>query len=218
MAGSHAGRLDHLDTAESMNANHPRVLPHPGHAQRNPQAVRRSRLIVGILVIFLLSFSLLNVWLNLNQEKPPEEVAGVIQFTALPSSVVEGPVSYDQHPPAGGPHAAFPQLCGLYRYEIPNEHAVASLATGAIWITYRPDLPESEINALRETFQGEYDVIVSPYAAQEAPIVATAWERQLTVEDVRDQRLPLFMLSYRNHERAPNADDNCAHGTSQPAS
>jgi hypothetical protein len=165
----------------------------------------------------MLFFAMLNVWLSVRRPSLPDEIDGVVRFDNLASEVVAGPVAYDTRPPAGGQHAELPQLCGLYRVQVADENLVASLATGAIWIAYDPNLPEGDIETLRETAQGELDVVVAPYEGLGAPVVATAWGRQLTLTDPEDERLEMFIVVYRNHERAPLVDETCARGVGLPA-
>lgn len=69
----------------------------------------------------------------------------------LPSigGVHQESVNYPQVPPASGPHAPTWQNCGVYLEPIRDEAAVHSLEHGAIWIAYRPDLADIEVQQLR---------------------------------------------------------------------
>jgi hypothetical protein len=58
-------------------------------------------------------------------------------------------VTYSVTPPVGGQHNATWMNCGIYDKPVPSERAVHNLEHGAIWITYRPSLPQSEVNQLR---------------------------------------------------------------------
>jgi hypothetical protein len=183
----------------------------------NPAVARRNKILVVVVLTSLLLFATLNVWLAVRRPTLPDEVEGVVQYNNLTNEVVTGPIDYDLHPPAGGPHAELPQLCGLYRVQVADENLVASLATGVVWIAYQPTLAEDDVEALREAAQGELDVILTPYEGLEAPIVITAWGRQLTIDDPLDDRIATFIAVYRNHERAPLVDETCARGVGLPA-
>lgn len=201
-----------------MTSNHAstRTLA-PTHGQQHDStAVRRTKVITVIGVIVVIVAGLLNAYMETRQEALPEEIEGVTTYGSLTSSVVDGPVTYDQRPPAGGPHADLPQLCGYYRVPVQDENAVASLATGAVWITYRPDIPQEDQDTLRELAQGELDVILSPYEGQEPPIVLTAWERQLMLDSPNDERAEMFIYVYRNSERAPDSEGVCSRGIGLP--
>src|SRR5688500_14150362 len=123
-----------MTTGESVSAS--KIEPRAWHTDQ--RARRRSRWLVGICAGALVLFSGVNVWLNLRQPELPDEVAGVVRYGDLSNEVVAGTVSYDLQPPVGGPHAQLPHLCGLYRVPLIEEHAVAALATGAVWVAYDP--------------------------------------------------------------------------------
>lgn len=181
-----------------------------GHA--DPKAARRSRVWVPIFAGTLLLFALLNVYMNLNQERLPDEVDGVTIFETLTGGEANGPFAYDVIPPAGGPHAELAHLCGLYRTPLIDEHAVKSLATGAVWVAYDPDLPDNDVALLRDEATGQLDVILAPYPGLDTAVVLTAWERQLRLDRADDPRLPFFIHVYQNSERAPDVDETCAIG------
>jgi hypothetical protein len=199
-----------------MNSQHLASTVETTSWSADQQARRRSRWLVGTGVVGLVLFSVVNVWLNLRQPELPAEVEGVVSYDNLGNKVVTGPVVYGVHPPVGGAHAELPHLCGVYRVPLVEENAVASLATGAVWVAYRPDLQQHDVDRLRETFQGEYDVIMAPYPGLDAPIVLSAWGRQLRLDDPGDERVQLFAAVYRNQERAPNNQDHCAAGIGLP--
>ena len=68
---------------------------------------------------------------------------------ALGHTHVPGPVQYPVTPPVGGDHNATWMNCGVYDKPVPSERAVHNLEHGAVWITYRPSLPQSQVDQLR---------------------------------------------------------------------
>ena len=174
------------------------------------------RIWVVIISLVAVGFAILNVWLAGQREPMPQTVEGLIEYPIASANVVSGPVEYAQVPPAGGDHAELPQLCGFYRVPIANENAVATLATGAVWATYQPDLADSEVEHLLDDLQGEYDVLLSPYPGQESPIMLTSWGRQLPLDSATDERLAYFLVLYTNDEAAPLADESCSRGVGLP--
>ena len=145
-------------------------------------------------------------------ENPPE---GVRTFPATTNRNVEGPIAYEQDPPANGDHAPSWQKCGFYSSPIPNERAVHSMDHGAVWITYRPDLPADQVNVLRGLAREQY-VLVSPYPGLFAPVVATAWRNQLALEGANDPRLRQFVDQFRLSETAPRSGNGCENGVGEP--
>lgn len=137
---------------------------------------------------------------------------GAVQSFTVEQGHVDTPVTYDQTPPAGGEHAPAWLNCGVYDAPVPNENAVHSMEHGAVWVTYRPDLPADQVSALQELLSGPYDLL-SPFPGLQAPVVASAWGKQLTLERADDARLPAFLRLYRQGAQAPEPGAACTGGT-----
>ena len=129
---------------------------------------------------------------------PPDHIAGVVTYTNLARNHVTGKMSYAQNPPVGGSHNPTPLTCGIYDQPVPNENAVHSLEHGAVWITYRPDLPAGDVTTLRDLVRGHGHALLSPYLGLPAPVVASAWGLQLKVQSARDPRLAQFLAKYES--------------------
>lgn len=145
-------------------------------------------------------------------EDPPE---GVQTFPATSNGNFEGPLSYEQDPPTNGDHSPGWQKCGFYSSPIENERAVHSMDHGAVWITYQPNLPQDQIEALRSLAREDY-VLVSPYPGLRAPVIATAWRNQLELEGTDDPRLRQFVDQFRVSETAPRSGNGCENGGGEP--
>lgn len=141
---------------------------------------------------------------------------GLLSYPDLPHGQATPPFSYDQSPPAGGLYSAQWQTCGVYTTAVPAENAVHSLARGAVWITYRPDTSISDIAAIVRVARDHTYMLVSPYADQETPLVASAWGVQLPLYDPQDNRLTVFLARYRQNSYAPEAGQPCTGGAGQP--
>ena len=147
-------------------------------------------------------------------KNPPE---GVRTFPATTNRNVDGRVTYEQDPPTHGDHAPYWQNCGFYSSPVENEAAVHSLDHGAVWITYRPDLPSDQVDILRGLAREEY-VLVSPYPNLYAPVVATAWRNQLALTGADDPRLRQFVDQFRVSETSPRSGNGCTGGVGEPES
>ncbi|MEV0587927.1 DUF3105 domain-containing protein [Nonomuraea sp. NPDC050310] len=121
-------------------------------------------------------------------------------------------VKYPQTPPMGGEHNNYWQQCDVYDKPIHNEHAVHSLEHGAVWITYRPDLPKDQVDKIKEiagsTGNSEY-MLVSPYEGLPAPIVASSWGHQLKFQTLEEPRLRAFIKKYQNGPDTPEPGATC---------
>jgi hypothetical protein len=145
-------------------------------------------------------------------ENPPE---GIEVYPATTNETVRGAIEYDRKPPTNGDHDPLWQNCGFYERPVQDRHAVHSLDHGVVWISYRPDLPKSEIDALRSYGDEEY-VIVSPYSGQEVSVVATSWRVQLELRGADDPRLRRFVDQFRISELAPLSGNRCTGGVGDP--
>jgi hypothetical protein len=135
-------------------------------------------------------------------------IAGVETFEVTSATHTTDPVDYPQDPPAGGPHDPSWQRCMVYDAPVRNENAVHSQQHGAVWITYQPDLPESDREILAELAEGQQYLLISPYPGLKDPVVASAWGAQLRLDDVSDPRLQAFIDRYAGNgpERGATCD------------
>jgi hypothetical protein len=125
---------------------------------------------------------------------------------------VANAVTYKETPPVGGEHNNYWQQCAIYDKPIHNEHAVHALEHGAVWITYRPDLPKAKVDALKEvassTGQQDY-MLVSPYPNLPSPVVVSSWGHQLKLTDPADPRLGAFIKKFQNGPDTPELGASC---------
>jgi hypothetical protein len=167
---------------------------------------------VSLGVIALLGFLWAPDLLLVNRPVP----AGVQSFEITERSHVQTPVSYVQAPAVGGNHAPIWQNCGFYDTFIANENAVHSLEHGAVWITYRSDLPEAQTKRLRQLARSHTYVLVSPAPDLPVPLVASAWGHQLHLASIEDPRLDQFVRAFRLGRQAPERGGPCTGGIGTP--
>jgi len=148
----------------------------------------------------------------------PEKIAlsGVQTFKVASRNHVTTPVKYAQTPPVGGDHNPTWLNCGIYDQPVPNENAVHDLEHGAVWITYRPDLPADQVAELQKLARSQTYITLSPYDGLSTPVVASAWGVQLKLEDASDARLLLFIAKYKQGPQTPEPGAPCSGGTGTP--
>jgi Protein of unknown function (DUF3105) len=147
---------------------------------------------------------------------------------ALGHTHVTGPVRYSVTPPVGGNHNAAWMTCGVYDKPVPNEHAVHNLEHGAVWITYQPSLPQSEVSELYAFFGRQAALNpggagssryldITPYPGLPSPIVASSWGFQLRLTSPADPRLQEFVDKFRvSKAYTPEYGAPCTGGTGTP--
>jgi hypothetical protein len=144
--------------------------------------------------------------------KPPERGVGPEGTKKYAYTVRDhtlGEVSYKENPPVGGAHRPAWQACGFYAEPVDPALAVHSLEHGAVWITYRPDLTAKEIAGLRGRVGDDSHLLMSPNPGQLEPVVATAWNHQLRVDDVDDKRIRQFVTSFIRGPQTPEPGASC---------
>jgi Protein of unknown function (DUF3105) len=106
-----------------------------------------------------------------------------------------GPITYKYSPPVGGTHNPNWQRCqgDVYDAPIANEHAVHAMEHGAVWITYRPDLPKAQVEQLAKKVRGQDYMLMSPYPGLDKPVSVQTWGYQLKVDNASDGRIDEFI-------------------------
>jgi len=128
----------------------------------------------------------------------------------------DGTIKYDQSPPFGGQHAnAWADCTGtVYPDPIRSENAVHSMEHGAIWITYRPDLPADQVSKLSGRVDGQSQMMMSPYPGLKQPISLQSWGHQLFLDNPDDPRIDDFIDDLRlNSVTTPEYGASCANPT-----
>jgi hypothetical protein len=153
---------------------------------------------------------------------------------ALPHEHLTGPIKYSVTPPVGGDHNAEWMNCGVYTQPVPSERAVHNLEHGAIWITYQPTLPQSQIDQLKSFVEKQSKVVLhsgsqsqntgerymdlTPFPSLSSPIVMTAWGHQLALTSPTDPRMQKFVDTFRvNPTYSPEYGSACNGGVGTPA-
>ncbi len=144
-------------------------------------------------------------------------IEGVEYFPGLDALHEDGIVEYEQNPPVGGPHNPRWQTCGVYDAPLKTEHAVHSLEHGAVWITYQPDLPAEEVEALANITRRGTHRLLSPFPGIDSPIILSAWGYQLRLESSDDPRLLEFLQEYEQGPTTPELGATCAGGETRTA-
>lgn len=129
-------------------------------------------------------------------DEAPEGVEGVVVVPVTSNEHVRHDVDYPTAPPAGGPHLGIWLNCGFYTVPVLDELAVHSLEHGAVWVTYRSDVDATTFAALQALAAQSSHLLVSPYEAQEAALVLSAWGRQLALDSLEDPRFDQFLDVY----------------------
>ena len=144
--------------------------------------------------------------------QPPDGVEAVEVSTR---SHVEGDVEYETVPGVGGDHADVWINCGFYPDAQSEEEALHSLEHGAVWIAYRPDLPEDQVAELQALAAQPYTLVTPVEGISD--VVASAWGARLELDGVDDPRLAEFLEFFRQGPQTPEPGAPCTSGVGTPS-
>ncbi len=161
--------------------------------------------VVGLIFVAIVGYTGYQSWYN--SRSVSEQVAlidGVKDYRSDKSVDLgrrhkDTDLKYEMSPPVGGDHNTTWQNCqgDVYDAQIADEHAVHSLEHGAVWITYRPNLPKAQVKELAAKVQGKDFMMMSPYPGLKAPISLQAWGFQLKADSADDSRIDDFIEATR---------------------
>lgn len=177
----------------------------------------RTLIIAGVAVLVVLGGLIYLLFLN---TRPAQAIEGLISYPNSQGNEHDINLTFEELPPLpphGGPHNPSWQNCGVYREPVRPEHAIHSLEHGVVWISYRPDLDQAEVDKLEELVTGQSHLLLAPYPGLQSPIVLTTWSYQLEVDDADDDRIQLFIDRYLfDRATAPEVGASCSGQTGNP--
>ena len=176
---------------------------------------RRTYIIVGAIVALFLAGFIALVVIDARQQAASSPPGEVQTYDVGPGGEhTQADVDYEQSPPVGGVHNPVWQNAGFYDAPIRDENAVHTLEHGAVWIAYSPDLPADQQDRVRDLVEGQTCMLASPYPDLGSPIVASAWGKQLALDDANSPDLERFIRAYRQGPQTPEPGATCTGGTS----
>lgn len=131
-----------------------------------------------------------------------ENVPGTaIPDQGRPHVALGTPFAYNSNPPTSGPHYQAPAEWGVYEQGIPDQVLIHNLEHGGIWISYRPGVASSTVEAL-SAIAREFGrkVVMAPRAANDTDIALAAWGRldTFSVGEFSEDRVRAFVRAWRN--------------------
>jgi len=127
---------------------------------------------------------------------------------------------YNSTPPTSGWHYTVPARWGAHSEPIPDEIQLRNLAAGGIMIQYDPALDDQTrqrlagmLRSLREQL-GYCRLILAPYPGLDSPIVLTAWNRILHLQEYDRDQSQVFVDTFI--DKGPEAGEVGCAATSAP--
>ncbi|WP_335939023.1 DUF3105 domain-containing protein [Streptomyces sp. PTD5-9] len=144
-------------------------------------------------------------------------VKGERSWDKLSQNHVGTKVDYPMNPPVGGDHDPVWMNCDadVYTEPIPNENAVHSLEHGAVWVTYSDKAAPEDVEKLGERVRATPYSLMSPVKDQAAPLMLSAWGKQVTVTGAADARVERFFAKYVQGPQTPEPGAACSGGVAR---
>jgi hypothetical protein len=102
-------------------------------------------------------------------------VANKADHSDVPT-ITTKPKTWNSSPPTSGPHWGVPAVWDFYDTPVPLVQTVHNLEHGGVVIHYGPDVPDAEVQELREFWIDDPSgLVVAPLAANKANITLSAW-------------------------------------------
>jgi hypothetical protein len=128
-------------------------------------------------------------------EKMPDEGAGHVARGRAHAD-------YKSNPPTSGPHWAGLAGGGIKSEPVPDELILHSMEHGAAVLWYKADLPESDIEILKNAFQdAPGKKIMLPRENLDVPVALTSWGYLLKLDVIDEETIKEFIET--NNDRAP---------------
>ena len=133
-----------------------------------------------------------------NRNKPETPRPGIAQADKGSKHVETSKATKSStDPPTSGDHDVRPLPWQNYDQEVPDANTIHNLEHGGIYITYRPDLPASQVAAIKSLFFAPFSkdgftpskVIAAPRATNSAPIVMSSWNRNMKLENFDEAKM-----------------------------
>lgn len=169
----------------------------------------------GVVIAAVIGLGYL-LFQDLRGPAPIESIEGLVEHEHQSRDHVDEEIIAGDLPPVGGSHSAVWQNCGIYDEPVSIENAMHSLEHGAMWLAYQPEMPQGDVESLRDQVRGEEFVIMSPYPGLKSPVVLTAWEVQMELDSVEDDRLEEFVDRYQQGPTTPERGAPCQDGVGTP--
>jgi uncharacterized protein DUF3105 len=182
--------------------------------------------VVGVIVLAIIGYAVFSVVRGSRSwEDKAADIKGIVNYRAQKNAALDsrnhkdGTLTYVTTPPVGGDHNPLWQNCmgDVYNAAIANEHAVHSLEHGAVWVTYKPGIPQDQIDELKSKVQGKDYMLMSPYPGLDHNISLQVWGYQLKLDNASDPRIDEFIKDLRlNASMEPGAACSSGNTTTGP--
>jgi hypothetical protein len=193
--------------------------------ERQQAAARRKRnqnLLIGGVATALVAIVGLVIYLNVQAQSP---VSGEETFPTQGNAHIEygsrSPMAYNSVPPTSGPHYGNLVAWNIYDEPIRYEQLVHNMEDGGVIVYYQceeacPELVEQLTETVEPFLNAGRHVVMVPndptwsvdgnqalHADMGAPIVLTAWQRMLKLDEYEHDRIRAFIERYEgiDHHR-----------------
>lgn len=158
-----------------------------------------SRVLYGLTIALVVGFVGLIIFRAVD-EKPQQPRPGIAQKDMGREHVQTKRYGGDE-PPTSGPHAEA-LAWKAYGQEVPDVNAIHNLEHGGIYVSYRLDLPQDQIDKIRALFTAPFSnpnfrpnkVIIAPRADNKSPIILSSWLRSEKFTSFDQQSMTNYYL------------------------
>lgn len=166
-----------------------------------------SRVVFAILALMVVAV----LGYGITQKEPEIERPGIAQKDDGRKHV-ESKEYGGEEPPTSGDHAN-PIEWKVYDTEVRDDNVIHNMEHGGMYVSYRPDLPQDQIDRLKALLGPPYSnpefkptkALLAPRAANTSPIVVSSWTRSMKLESFDEKRIVEYYLANFGKSPEPSA-------------
>jgi hypothetical protein len=186
--------------------------------KRHEEAQAQSNIYGSLFVLGIIIVAALAVFFYLNRDEPLPPISSNLDISTIADNSVGFESQGNNHLPTGAerdPYNSNPPTSGAhnerwvtplqtYNQQLPDDMLIHNLEHGHIWLSYR-DANDSDAIAVLSALQRQYPgrVVVTLRPENPTRVVAAAWTRLLTLDELDAEQLEAFII--RHNDNAPES-------------
>lgn len=148
--------------------------------------------VISVMAVGFFGFTFLKT-----NSKPEVVRPGVTHEDKGSKHVAQGGAVYNDEEPATSGNHSEPLPWQFYTQEIDDSNVIHNMEHGGVYISYRPDLPQDQVDKIKALFFPPFSragfsaskAIMAPRAKNNAPIIMSSWLRSEKMQSFDEEKM-----------------------------